>query len=117
MLPILPVILLLLLQGPANVERMALQGRLPAVIEAIQRMDAPQNEKEAFVSLLAASQDAELTHALFSILKWTEPAATVTAKPLSIEPTFVAIEPRQRMALSGGFVKGNRSRDGPFPVV
>jgi hypothetical protein len=116
MLPILPVILLLLLQGPANVERMALQGRLPAAIEAIQRMDAPQNEKEAFVSLLAASQDPELTHALFSILKWTEPAEP---KVVSVpeEPTFVPIEPPHEVALRGGFSKSNRSRDGPALVV
>ncbi len=116
MLPILPVILLILLQGPANIERMALQGRLPAAIEAIQRMDAPQNEKEAFVSLLAASQDAELTHALFSLLKWTEPEPK-QARTLPEDAAFVQIDPGPSMPLLGGFSKGNRSRDGPFSVV
>ncbi len=117
MLPILPVILLLLLQGPANVERMALQGRLPAVIEAIQRMDTPKDEQEALVSLLAASQDRELAHALLSILKWTETAPVRPQVLLPEEPAFVPIEHQQPMLLTGGFAKGNRSRDGPSMVV
>ena len=48
MLPLLPALILLILQGPTNVERMALDGRLPAVLNAIHRqMEATPGERTA----------------------------------------------------------------------
>ena len=115
MLPILPVLLLLLLSGPANIERLALEGRLPAAIEAVQRMDTPPAEREAYASLLAASKDPEFTRAIFTLLKWVEPEA----KPLrhAIEPGFVPIEIGESPPPQDGFKTSQRSRDGPTLVA
>ena len=119
MLPILPVLLLLFFQGPANIERMAHEGRLPAAIEAIQRLDGEASaEREAFASLLAASKDADFTQALFTILRWVDaPATTPQAAILPEGAERLPIHSVASLAISDGFQASRRSRDGPFPVV
>jgi hypothetical protein len=115
MLPILPVLLLLLFQGPANFERLALEGRLPAAIEAVQRMDTPPSEREAYASLLAASKDPEFTRAIFNLLKWVEPNEKPLEQPL--EPGLLPIGIGESPPLQDGFKTSQRSRDGPALVV
>lgn len=52
MFPILPVLILLLL-GPANAERLAVEGRLPATLLAVHRAMAP-------VAVVATVEEAEV---------------------------------------------------------
>jgi hypothetical protein len=115
MLPILPVLLLLLFSGPANIERLALEGRLPAAIEAVQRMDTPPSEREAYASLLAASKDPEFTRAIFALLTWAEPEEKPLSKPL--QSGYVPIEIGESPPPQDGFNTSQRSRDGPLLVV
>src|SRR4051794_16630366 len=77
MLPLLPALILLILQGPTNVERMALDGRLPAALDAIHRqMESSGSERAALsradgmamASLLAISGDPHLSQALATLL-------------------------------------------------
>ena len=108
MLPILPAILLLFLQGPANIERLAHEGRLPAAIEAV------HSDDRAIAALLAASH-SELSHALLALIDWSESES----KPIKKQEisTFVAIVPHPITATSSGFTTSQRSRDGPVLVV
>lgn len=113
MLPILPALLLLFLQGPANIERLALEGRLPMVLEAAHRLDA-QDEK-AFAALFAASNTTELSSAILALMQWTESESVPSpAKPIAV---FAAIDTRPPLAIKEGFRCCQRSRDGPFSMV
>ena len=113
MLPILPVLLLLLFSGPANAERMAVEGRLPAAIEMIQRLENPPSD-QSFASLLAASKDPEFTRAIFTLLKWVAPKEPAKVKPVIDPEAFVATPPTDSPPISEGYRSCQRSRDGPF---
>jgi hypothetical protein len=115
MFPILPVLLLLLFSGPANIERMAVEGRLPAAIEAIQRLDAPPSEREAYASLLAASKDPDFAKAIFTLLTWSR-AETLGSVP-RVEAGYVAIAIGESPPPRQGFSTSQRSRDGPVVVA
>lgn len=119
MLPILPVLLLLLFQGPANIERLAMEGRLPAALAAIQTMDAqPGSDHEAIASLLAQSSDPELTQALYTILKWIDrPEAPARPQPIEAESERASPVPDQAETPSDGFDCCRRTRDGPLRNV
>lgn len=126
MLPLLPALLLLILQGPSSVERMALDGRLPAALEAIHRQMESQDHKSPAVSkaeeamlasLLALSNDPQVSHALIKLLSLGEPAA-MPRPSLAIEaqdespPNSIA-EGDSAVPVEG-FAESQRSRDGPF---
>jgi hypothetical protein len=115
MLPILPAILLLLFQGPANIERLALEGRLPAAIQAVQHMDQQrsQAEREAIASLLAASQDPDLARALFTIFNWMDEQVPAPQPRIILARTAPPLDPGPKLTLEEGFQDCRRSRDGP----
>ena len=125
MLPLLPALLLLILQGPSSVERMALDGRLPAALEAIHRQMESQDHKSPSVSkadeamlasLLALSVDPQVSHALIKLLSLGEPA--LTRKPtIAIEAQAESPPPIAECDSAvpvEGFAESQRSRDGPF---
>ena len=125
MLPLLPALILLLLNGPAHVERMAEGGALPAALAAIQqRAERPGSFKQAradelmLASLLSLSGDPQVSHALARILSiqyTNEPAAS--AQPEGLLRAEPAGEPPPTDSPSGktrdGFLNSQRSRDGP----
>lgn len=126
MLPILPALLLLILQGPSSIEKMALDGRLPAALEAVSRqmeardhLTGGSSEADAAVlaSLLALSGDPDLSHALFQLLA-IEPSIGKVTQTQKIEPddqiTPVPIDSQAGQSLPEGCLKSQRSRDGPF---
>ncbi len=126
MLPILPALLLLILQGPSSIEKMALDGRLPAALEAVSRqmeardhLTGGSSEADAAVlaSLLAMSGDPDLSHALFQLLA-IEPSIGKVTQTQKIEPddqiTPVPIDSQAGQSLPEGCLKSQRSRDGPF---
>ncbi|MBC8065182.1 MAG: hypothetical protein H7Y17_10155 [Chlorobia bacterium] len=127
MLPILPALLLLILQGPSSIERMALDGRLPAALEAVTRQLEGQDHRNTSVeksdaavlaSLLAFSSDPGLSHALFQILNVDQPIDALRTIPFGAdEPdsdwnlNFYADEPS---AVPEEILECQRSRDGPL---
>ena len=113
MLPILPAILLLFLQGPAHLERLAHEGRLPAGFDAVRFQDGCDDR--AIVALLASSNTTELSSAILALLEFSQ--ETPTACERTEISTFVAIAEPPVPLPHVGFAKGQRSRDGPSSVV
>jgi len=74
MLPLLPALLLLLLQGPSNIERLAQDGRLPEALDSLHRQMfvSPGAADLAMSSLLQMSGDASLAQALATLLATPE---------------------------------------------
>jgi len=119
MLPLLPALILLLLQGPSSFERLVVDGRLPAALEAMHRQMAnPGSEKlsdrdqEVLATLLAASGDGPLNHSFFAYL--------LNREERNQAQVIVADESRAPIDLCGdspppqdGFERYARTRDGP----
>jgi hypothetical protein len=120
MLPLLPALILLLLQGPAGIERMAWNGQLPGALDALHRQMARSErncaaDEVAFASLLAVSGDKNMSRALLHLLALIEPAppeqprqivvAEESSPPVPIPPSLGA--------LPDGYFACRRSRDGP----
>ncbi len=130
MLPLLPALLLLILQGPSSIEKMALDGRLPAALEAIhQQMESRDHKSPAMskadeamlASLLAMSGDPQISHALIKLLSLGEPAYVPAVPHLEVEPeqddppnTYAECDSAVPV---DGFAKSQRSRDGPFSIA
>lgn len=117
MLPFLPAILLLLLQGPSNVERLAIQGRLPAALDAVYRTAGQtptlrEAEQVVLATLLAAGEDPELSDALLAILRSERTRRETPAEPL-VEPKPVIPFPDHAPPPEEGFTRSQRVRDGP----
>ncbi|MGV3614520.1 MAG: hypothetical protein ACO1SV_04210 [Fimbriimonas sp.] len=117
MLPLLPAILLLLLQGPSNVERLAAQGRLPAALNAVygtvgETPTLREAEQVVLASLLAAGEDPRLSDALLAIFRMERERREAPPAPtgeLQVRPDVgddVRL-PRE------GFERSQRVRDGP----
>lgn len=102
MLPLLPALLLLILQGPSSVERMALEGRLPAALEAIHRQMEAGDPQGALIRLLSLGEPATDTKATPHLTVEEDKQDT----PPPAEPSSTRI--------TKGFAKSQRSRDGPF---
>lgn len=121
MLPILPALLLLLLQGPANIDRMAAEGRLPAALKSMHRgIAAPANrlssaaDNVVLASLIAVSSDHEISQVLLNILSLVETGVENSPSEFGAEPRQSIAGPPQLGALTDGFLSCQRSRDGPF---
>ena len=67
MLPFLPALLLLLLQGPASIERTARTGQLPGALEALHRQATSSPDRGCvaddvvFASLIACGSDRHVS--------------------------------------------------------
>jgi hypothetical protein len=127
MLPLIPALILLLLNGPANIERLAEVGALPAALAAIQqRIDSPSRQtvasaradQLALASLLSMSADPQLSRALaqiFSIQVANEPVASV--KPAELIEADTGEPPPVAQCIGkphDGYLNSQRSRDGPL---
>ena len=126
MLPILPALLLLILQGPSTIERMALDGRLPAALQAVSRQieshdrslaSSEDAEAAVWASLLAFSGDPELSGALIRLLSLESDESQKQSQrgfepddwvdlPTYLSPDFASLPDAQ--------VQCRRSRDGPI---
>jgi hypothetical protein len=125
MLPLLPALILLFLQGPAGIERMAWNGQLPGALDALHRQISSAPEKSALAeeivlaSLLTASGDRQVSRALFQLLSFIEPTEE------RLQPAIIAYEasppvfipPPALGDLRDGFCDCRRSRDGPFAIA
>jgi len=109
MLPILPALLLLILQGPSSIEKMALDGRLPAALEAISRQMEAQNHRSnkvdrsdeaVLATLLAFSGDPDLSNALYKLLSLDQPTDQVRASLVDLGDS----EPERSPIMSSGEV-------------
>lgn len=125
MLPILPALLLLILQGPSSIERMALAGRLPAALEAVSRQIESHDQSLAstegaeaavWASLLAFSGDPELSNALYRLLA-LDATAPAAPRQYGFEPDDWVDPPSflspDLASLPDAYVQCRRSRDGP----
>ncbi|HJP84044.1 MAG TPA: hypothetical protein VJ835_11125 [Fimbriimonadaceae bacterium] len=124
MLPILPALLLLILQGPSSIEKMASDGRLPAALQAVSRQmeanssrTATYKEADAAVlaSLLTLGADSDLSQALLTLLSLdVDEPSTMTVPPQREESD----DPPPKPEFNGpdtrsGFETCRRTRDGP----
>ena len=120
MLPLLPALILLLLQGPSNFERLVVDGRLPAALEAIHRQMASSEseqlsdrDQQELASLLSGGIDSQLSHAFLALFKKHEPAnqprqVASNSQNSRVPDLDLPHGPRD------GFERSQRSRDGPF---
>lgn len=121
MLPILPVLILLLLQGPSSVERLTREGRLPAALDAIHReLALPEaafsDEDDAMLASLFAAHDPHFSSALFALLRGRVPEPE-SPRPLEIPEPKPEISIGEAPAPCEGFAECRRSRDGPFAMA
>ena len=135
MLPLLPALILLLLNGPANIERMADGGALPAALAAIQhRIDSGEAvnlsqaraDQLALASLLSLSGDPHSSHALARLLISDLGSRTSDLHQSDVAPEsrLVELEPSgsdqrspirdPRSEIQEGHAESQRSRDGPI---
>ena len=119
MLPFIPALILLLLQGPSNFERLAMDSRLPAALEAIHRQMAEpggsllsEREEQALASLIAAGTNAHLTRALISFL-WNDVDVAKSLDCSSTELRKPIIGSCTSPPPQNGFSRSQRTRDGP----
>jgi hypothetical protein len=124
MLPLLPALILLFLQGPAGIERMAWNGQLPHAIDALHRQMATAPEKAGvaeemvLASLLAASGDREMSRALCQLLAFIEPTPERTQAPIIANEASPPIPiPPALGDPRNGYYDCQRSRDGPFAIA
>lgn len=126
MLPILPALLLLILQGPSSIEKMALDGRLPAALEAVSRKMEAQDHRSRSIeradaavlaSLLALSGDPDLSHALFQLLSLDQASESTdrsSVRKLDEWVEWIPLGSPPEPLHSEPSLESQRSRDGPF---
>lgn len=126
MLPILPALLLLILQGPSSIEKMALDGRLPAALEAVSRRMEAQDHRSGsmekadaavLASLLALSGDPDLSHALIQLLsldQGSDNSGKAKLRKLDEWVERVRLDTKSEPILPEPSLESQRSRDGPF---
>ena len=124
MLPLLPALILLLLQGPAASQRMAWNGQLPGALDALHRQMANSDGKvktsdeSVLASLLAATSGEDVSRALAQLfaLALPEPGVqferTFESACTNKGPRFEPPGP-----LQDGFLSCRRSRDGPLSIA
>lgn len=124
MLPLIPALILLLLQGPSNFERLAQDGRLHQALDAVQRQSnlpngIPLKEEEAeavLASMLSAASDPQLSQAILHLLTMTTAKPSRPSLVLPVEEPVQAWVPTPDSGppLPEGRQRGSRTRDGPF---
>jgi hypothetical protein len=121
MLPLLPALILLILQGPSDMERVTRDARLPAALSALTRhiegghdRSFTDEEQAAIASLLATSRDPELAHALLLILQTGSVGSGHRPPDLGDERLEPGGAPPPTLGRpSEGFLQAQRTRDGP----
>lgn len=104
MFPLLPALILLLLQGHTPLER----GRLPATLDALQwGVVAKQYEADGHSGKAPVAQ-------VCALLRLLAPRVDAVPESVSDEPVAAKIvEADSPSRLAKGFAKSERSRDGP----
>jgi protein involved in temperature-dependent protein secretion len=121
MLPLLPALILLLLQGPSNIERLAHEGRLQGALQAVHaQLQRPalaaDDQRKVLAELLAKSGDAGLARALTQLLTLVldEPGDNVQVRSRATRETALhGLSPTFAADLADGFLACRRTRDGP----
>jgi hypothetical protein len=112
MLPFLPALLLLLLQGPSDFERLVAEGRLSSVLEKFVA-ESPK-ERKTLQALLVSGGHPELSRALAVLLTGqSEPEAKPAFVPPVAEERVVVPPTSDARPLPEGYADGRRTRDGP----
>ena len=125
MFPLLPALLLLILQGPSSIEKMALEGRLPAALEAISRqmesdhraVGSSKVDEAVLASFLAFSGNPSASHALYTLLCAGEPSSEpkkALVADVEGEISLPVLDVGDSDPLPAGYAGSRRSRDGPF---
>lgn len=115
MLPFLPALLLLLIQGPASIDRLAQAGRLPEGLVGLQRSMVagdPRAAEIAFDSLRQMASDEDIVQALQWIYARIDAEAPVRVDPADF-PVCSEFKPAEPFEVPDGHSSDNRSRDGP----
>lgn len=115
MFPLIPVILLLLLQGPSNADRLARNGHLLGSLDAIAADSTLRESDRVVLASLFAREDAKLSDALIAILRSdrTRPSAPPPTEPVVKQVPVSA----PKLRLQQGYARSQRSRDGPLSFV
>lgn len=112
MLPLIPALLMLILNGPATAEQPSRSAQWNAVFRAYASAQRSDVHVEIPQELIANSSNAQFAHALVSLLIQSldrdEPA-----KAEAIRTPFVPINPLFSDRTPPGFEDCRRSRDGP----
>ncbi|WP_144240978.1 hypothetical protein [Fimbriimonas ginsengisoli] len=117
MFPLLPVLILLLLHGPSNIERLAHEGRLPSGLEVFHREVEPAiAQRDRAILALLASRDPQFSSALFAILRTEDQPARPKPKKQQSEARPV-ISVGDSPTPPDGFEDCRRSRDGPLSIA
>ncbi len=116
MLHLIPALLLLILNGPANAEQPS-QAQWSAAIRALHASAGPQKiESSIERNLLKCSNDPQFTQALLNLLCQSLDHRETPTRALEPRERFEKILP-QRVGRTGeGFEECRRSRDGPISL-
>jgi hypothetical protein len=125
MFPLIPALILLLLHGPSNFERLAQSGRLPSALAAFRyevSRDASHAEvrkedasRRVLATFIAASGDRALSEAFASMFVSSD--CRLSFAKAAVRKTSVVsekIDGGSLGALRDGFFRCVRSRDGPW---
>src|ERR1044072_6238323 len=122
MLPLLPALILLLLQGSAGSQRLSC-GHLPGAIEALHRQMSvsPESRRvadEVFATLLVRSGSKDFSRALLQALDLISEPETETAPTLVVEDESHPITPPHCLGSpQEACYDCRRSRDGPVLIA
>lgn len=112
MFPLLPALILLILQGSANLDASYSGATLQPALHVLQGMRQDEASKEAFVKAIKRSPALAyaFAHILGLSLVEDEPKVRDTAEP----PKRIAYPDPEPLPLADGFLQCRRSRDGPI---
>ncbi|HTQ09929.1 MAG TPA: hypothetical protein VMI31_07670 [Fimbriimonadaceae bacterium] len=116
MLPLLPALILLILQGPASFERTAWNGQSAAWLDGLHRQtEAKSRAADATLASLLSGSHRSVAQALARLLSLTqgEGPKTPASTPESAEEKALAPAPAAIGSPAEGFYACRRSRDGP----
>lgn len=109
MLPLIPALILLLLQGPSAPDKRACDRVLLSDLEAV-HLKAP--ERKALEQLIASSSDAKLAEVIAQLIAWTS-AGQESEAPATLAKTASPVVGAVGWVAKVGFYEGQRTRDGP----
>ena len=133
MLSLIPALLILAFHGPAAVERMGHEGKLPEALRALERVWAPEEsesdgeglspnlekQRQAFISLARLTSDPEFSRAVSQLFGLTLEVDSFEQLDLG---NWRPIEEKSaspgwrlpRESTRSGFIACRRTRDGPL---
>ena len=120
MLPLIPALILLFLQGASRVDAGA-QGRLGTAVEAAHRsvghVRISVQGDTLLASLLAAGHDPEISRALFSLFQAEEKPSACPRLPKLAEPAPAPPIAAPPLKYADPCIGEVRSRDGPLSIA